>query len=456
MFDSRVGSWVGEPVRWMAWIGLVNLLLVATLSACDEGSTPPAKVLPTNTSAPSATQKPGPAATQAPTTAATSTPRLGFGPGTYQVNIDIQPGVYAGKVGTDVLDSCYWERLSGASGELSDLIANSNAVGQFYVEVLSTDKYFKVACDITPLAAWPGPAEPLSKIEPGTYMVGRDIAPGTYRGEAGTGVLDSCYWERLSGVSGEFSNLVANDSANGPYFVSIEDSDFALSTACALELEAPASTATEKPEPTSTPGSTAKPTPDPSPTSAARAAPTPEPTATPAPTATPIPMPTSGFGPGTYQVNSDIQPGIYVGKVGTEVLDSCYWERLSGVSGELSDLIANDNAIGQFYIEVLSTDKYFKVACDITPLSAWPEPAVPLSKIEPGTYLVGRDIAPGTYRGEAGTGVLDSCYWERLSGVSGEFSDLVANDNAIGPYFVSVEDSDFALSTACALELVTQ
>ena len=231
MFDSRVGSLVGEPVRWMAWIGLVILLLVATLSACDEGSTPPATDPPTNTSTEASTAAPTPEPAATPT----PTPKLGFGPGTYQVNSDIQPGIYAGKVGTDLLDSCYWERLSGVSGELSDLTANSNAVGQFYVEVLSADKYFKIACDITPLSAWPEPAHPLSKIEPGVYLVGRDIAPGTYRGEAGTGVLDSCYWERLSGVSGEFSELIANDNPNGQYFVSVEDSDFALSTACALE-----------------------------------------------------------------------------------------------------------------------------------------------------------------------------------------------------------------------------
>ena len=132
---------------------------------------------------------------------------------------------------------------------------------------------------------------------------------------------------------------------------------------------------------------------------------------------------------------------------------SCYWERLSGVSGEFSDIIVNDNAVGQFYIEILPTDKYFKIDCDITPLDAWPEPAEPLSDIELGTYLVGRDIAPGTYQGKAGTGVLDSCYWGRLSGVSGEFSDVIANDNAVGNYFVSVKASDFALSTTCDLEL---
>ena len=64
--------------------------------------------------------------------------------------------------------------------------------GQFYVDILSTDKYFKVDCDIVPIDKWPRPAELLSSIEPGTYLVGRDIAAGTYRGETGSGVLDSC------------------------------------------------------------------------------------------------------------------------------------------------------------------------------------------------------------------------------------------------------------------------
>ena len=101
----------------------------------------------------------------------------------YQVGTDIQPGIYAGLAGTDVLDSCYWARLSGASGDFSDLISNENASGQFYVEVQPTDKYFKVDCEVTPLNDWPVPVEPLSEIGPGMYLVGRDIAPGTYRGK---------------------------------------------------------------------------------------------------------------------------------------------------------------------------------------------------------------------------------------------------------------------------------
>ena len=218
-----------------------------------------------------------------------------------------------------------------------------------------------------------------------------------------------------------------------------------LLAAVACGSETPTSTATARPEPTN---ATRPITPTPTPT-IDEVTNTPTPTATPEPTAMPTEV---GFGPGMYLVGERLQPGIYAGKTGIGLLDSCYWARLSGASGEFSDLIANDNAVGQFYVEVLATDKFFEIGCDITPLHAWPMPDEPLSKIEPGIYLVGRDISPGTYRGEAGTDVLDSCYWARLSGVSGEFSDLIANDNAVGQYFVSIQDSDYAFATGCALE----
>ena len=176
-----------------------------------------------------------------------------------------------------------------------------------------------------------------------------------------------------------------------------------------------------------------------------RSPPTPNPTAT--------PEPKLSLGPGMYQVGTDIQPGIYAGLAGTDILDSCYWARLSGASGELSDILSNDNAVGQFYVEVRSTDKFFEVNCKITPFKDLPTPAGTLSEIGPGMYLVGHDISPGTYRGKAGVDVLDSCYWARLSGLSGDFDDVIANDNATGSYFVTVHASDVALKTACELSL---
>ena len=177
----------------------------------------------------------------------------------------------------------------------------------------------------------------------------------------------------------------------------------------------------------------------------------PNPTPTPIPTATP----THSIRPGTYAVGQDIDPGTYVGIAGTGVLDTCYWARLQGVSGALDDILANDNAIGQFYIEVLEGDGYLETHCQITSLAAWPEPSELPESLQPGTYLVGRDIAAGTYRGEAGEEV-GWCYWARLNGVSGELKDVAANHNATGgPFYVEVLDTDYALNTTCDLERVT-
>ena len=170
-------------------------------------------------------------------------------------------------------------------------------------------------------------------------------------------------------------------------------------------------------------------------------------------TAVPTEAPAKSLSKGTYKVGSDIEPGIYAGQVGTDVLGSCYWARMSGASGDFSELIANDNAQGQFYVEVQAEDKFFKIDCEITPLSDWPAPATPLVDLVQGTYLVGRDIAAGTYKGQAGTDVLESCYWARLGGLSDELRDLIANENAQGNYYVTVEQSDYALKTGCSLSL---
>ena len=308
---------------------ILSLLLVACGGSGEPAdgaaSTPTQAPEPMVTQALTPTLAPEPTATQAlpPTLAPEPTPTslLGFGPGTYQVGKDIQSGIYAGRAGIGILDSCSWQRLSGVSGEIADIIAIDNPMGQFYVEVFDTDKYFKTSCVLTPLAEWPAPNEPFSKIEIGTYIVGREISPGIYAGRAGTGILDSCSWQRLSGVS-----------------------------------------------------------------------------------------------------------------------------------GEIADIIAIDNPMGQFYVEIFDTDKYFKTSCVLTPLAEWPAPDEPFSKIEIGTYIVGREISPGIYAGRAGTGILDSCSWQRLRGVSGEIADIIAIDNPMGQFYVEVFDTDKYVRTSCALE----
>ena len=134
-----------------------------------------------------------------------------------------------------------------------------------------------------------------------------------------------------------------------------------------------ASTPTQAPEPMVTQALTPTLAPESTATQALTPTLAPEPTATQGlpPTLALEPTPTSllGFGPGTYQVGKDIQSGIYAGRAGIGILDSCSWQRLSGVSGEIADIIAIDNPMGQFYVEVFDTDKYFKTSCVLTPLA---------------------------------------------------------------------------------------
>ena len=209
-----------------------------------------------------------------------------------------------------MFDECYWARLSGLTGSFDDIEANGSGYGQFYLEVKEEDVAVEVNCEIVPLDGLEPPADNSpSELEPGTYIVNRDIAPGLYQGVAELGVTDQCYWARLSGVAGDFDSIVANGSHNGQYYLEVKDSDFALETRCALsELSS-----LQEPDPNE--------------------------------------LPTTLL-PGIYIVGRDIAPGQYRGQAGEDVLDACYWARLGNVSGEFSGILANDSSNGQYFVEV--------------------------------------------------------------------------------------------------------
>ncbi|MFO8059480.1 MAG: hypothetical protein R6U70_02315 [Bacillota bacterium] len=120
----------------------------------------------------------------------------------------------------------------------------------------------------------------------------------------------------------------------------------------------------------------------------------------PDPATDPEPQSTASFGPGTYLVGEDIQPGRYRCDGGVT-----YFERLSGLSGEFDDIIAN---------------------------VALPD----------GPVVV--DIEPGTYRTQD-----DVQYWARLSDFSHEFDAIVANDAMVtGGAIIEIKDADVGFETA--------
>lgn len=127
------------------------------------------------------------------------------------------------------------------------------------------------------------------------------------------------------------------------------------------------------------------------------------------------------FGNGTFRVGADVAPGLYQ----SSTSGSCYWERMSGFSGSLSDILANENVTGRAIVEIKSSDVGFKSSrC-----GSWsPYSPNPTSSFGGGFWKVGGDVQPGTYK----TTTASSCYWARLSGFGGELDDILDNDNADG------------------------
>ena len=157
-----------------------------------------------------------------PDTGLSDTPRTTFGPGTWLVNEEIAPGRYF----TNPSRGCYWERLSGVGGSTADILANefiSFDSGQEIVDIARSDYAFKSDAECGTWRQTPVSAPSSGIIPPGRWLVGRQIPAGNYEINAGSG----CYWERLSGFSGNLNDIIANDfiAASGRQIVRISSSD---------------------------------------------------------------------------------------------------------------------------------------------------------------------------------------------------------------------------------------
>ncbi len=132
----------------------------------------------------------------------------------------------------------------------------------------------------------------------------------------------------------------------------------------------------------------------------------PTPTATEPPTQTAEPTAAiATFGDSDWVVGEEIASGTYRTR---EASPGCYWARLSGFSGELGEIIANENASGPTVVTIAAKDKGFTS----NDCGTWTKD---LSRITTskttvegdGTFIVGTDISPGTYTTDGGEG----CYW---------------------------------------------
>jgi hypothetical protein len=163
-----------------------------------------------------------------------------------------------------------------------------------------------VAGIVMAIAAYAGAAGTRIAFSDGTYRVGKDIKPGTYR----TGSHSTCYWARLRSFTGSLSSIIANDNASWPSVVTILRTDKGFETrGCGNWTSNLARITKSK----------------------------------------------TRFGAGTYIVRTDINPGTYRSCGG----GACYWARLRSFTGSTNAIIANDNASGSTIVTIRRTDRGF-------------------------------------------------------------------------------------------------
>lgn len=155
-------------------------------------------------------------------------------------------------------------------------------------------------------------------------------------------------------------------------------------------------------------------------------------------------------GTGTFQVGSDVQPGLYR-STGNTADDNCYWERAKDSKGETDSIIDNDNAVGSTYAAIVATDKIFKTeGCkgwELVDPKAKGTPKAGISG-KAGMLKVGVDVAPGTYKSAGSTEDGSGCYWERTKDASGSIETVIANENPEGQAVVTIAAGDGFFKTA--------
>ncbi len=154
----------------------------------------------------------------------------------------------------------------------------------------------------------PTPTGPKTTFGDGTYLVGKDIAPGLYW----TVTTDSCYFARLAGFGGSIDDIIANDNATGQAIVLVQDSDAGFESHRCGQWE----------------------------------------------NITSLPVrtdPTAPFSDGTFKVGDQVAAGTWRNDSG----DSCYWERLSGFGSTLDDITANGIVSAPTIVTINPSDQGF-------------------------------------------------------------------------------------------------
>jgi hypothetical protein len=154
------------------------------------------------------------------------------------------------------------------------------------------------------------------------------------------------------------------------------------------------------------------------------------------------------FGAGQHAVGAT---GIAAGRYYSIPTSGCYWERRSGLGGTVAEIIVNEVigfSAGQWIVDILSSDAGFMSSAECGTWFNTARRGTLGTTIPPGVWLVGSQIAPGTYSANAD----DGCYWERRSSFQGTLEAIIDNDFLdAGPATVTIAAGDvgFLNDVAC-------
>lgn len=156
----------------------------------------------------------------------------------------------------------------------------------------------------------------------------------------------------------------------------------------------------------------------------------------PEPTPEPEPEdPNPNFSDGMHRVGADIPPGTYRTREGSS---GCYYARLGGFSGDLEDILANNNTDAPAVVTIEPTDAGF----ESNECGTWTQDLSAITQSRTsfgdGAYIVGTDIEPGTYRSSGSSG----CYYQRMSGFNNDLESVIANANTDTPAVVTIDPTD--------------
>lgn len=155
---------------------------------------------------------------------------------------------------------------------------------------------------------------------------------------------------------------------------------------------------------------------------------------------------TTKYSDGKYLVGKDIRSGLYKVTLTDSIMKIGYVERAKDINMEMDSIIANIILTGNGYIEILPTDVAVKLqGVEIEPIKLADIKPNLKKKASDGIYLVGYDLAPGTYKVEVTDTTAKMGYVERSKSVAMGMNDIIANEIIQGPGYVKIEKTDFAV-----------